>query len=189
MGLLESFCGIENAGFQHGIAREFSQQGLTISEEQIAELSARRVEVLRDLGRVELGAGALPLIAERLAQSSYARQETLADDLAEIQDAFYSLRDDIPASVPDSDILDSIMVRFNQTGGSVEEACALSAGDVLHAIEAASVDELQEDVFDACDSPLIDEQGRAYQRLRNQWDAGEQCCGWDGEEWAEGSVR
>ena len=176
-------------GLSQSVIRGFAQSGLTMSEGQIAELNERRLSALRELGRFELGEGVLPDIVERLALSPYVQQSSLTDDLAQLQDAFYRLRDEVPTDVPDDDILDALFLRYGECGGSTGHACAMDGRDI-ESMVAASLEDPQRMASEGGPlPPLIDEQGLAYQRLRSQWDCGERCAGWDGEAWHEGEDR
>lgn len=82
--------------------------GLSISRENARMLAKRRSEALMKTERVEFGTPAIVTIAKAVATSPRLSQDGLAQDLAVLQDAFYALRDELPADVPDAEIADAL---------------------------------------------------------------------------------
>ena len=71
-------------------------------------LAARRTRRLADLERVEFGTPAVVTIAEAVAGSPRLTQRDAAETLANLQDAFYSIREELPAEVPDEEIAEAL---------------------------------------------------------------------------------
>ena len=66
--------------------------GLSITREDALMLAERRVESLAETERIEFGPPAVAAIAKAIASSPFLMQDNLADVLAELQDAFYTIR-------------------------------------------------------------------------------------------------
>ena len=153
--------------------------GLALTEEQMSGLMHRRVEALRATGRVEFGRGVLTEIVTSFCDSPYLVQDTLENDLADIQDAFYRLKEDSEEELPDQDLIDAMKHAFDtEANGSVEYLGSMPAsrfteianglrGDE-HAVwsEAEAYEESERD--DEADEPTArDGLDRVYERQRH----------------------
>ncbi len=70
-----------------------AKHGLSLTQQQMQDLSVRRVEALRATGRVEFGGGVLRELAAGFGGSPYVMQENYADVMADVQDVFYRMKD------------------------------------------------------------------------------------------------
>lgn len=113
--------------------------GLTLRENEIAELTESRAEVLRAAGRIEFGGGILPKLIRAICDSPFIEQENYADVLAELQEIFYHFKNETRDRLTDDELI-KLMVRvFNgRAQGSAEylagltaEALARIAGDIF----------------------------------------------------------
>ncbi len=155
--------------------------GLSVSREDVRMLAERREEALAEAERVEFGTLAIMAVTEAVATSPCLSQERVARDLAELQDAFYAIRDELPADVPDAEIAEALRGCLDAWGDAAEVA-ALPAeevmrysGEYVRTAEAESLGEYR----------IIDDEGRAYAFDPAEWDYDELSDGWDGEGWAD----
>ena len=136
-----------------------------LSPEENREIALRRREALTSTGRLELDACAI----HELAQIFIAEFGALPPDTV---DAFYELRDELSAAVPDAGIIDALVAAVSRLGGDIAEL---------------DVSELARQVRQKDDSlssyAITDDAGRTYCWDPQHWDDNEQAPGWDGEGW------
>ncbi|MDO4798251.1 MAG: DUF6323 family protein [Coriobacteriales bacterium] len=157
-------------------------RGLVLSANDMRMLANRRAQSLLNAERVEFGMPALVRIVEEIATSPYLAQATLAMDLATLQDAFYAVRTEMPAQVPDSEIAQGLRGCFDAWHGDAAEVASLAPEEVM-----AFSAEYQR-VIDAQRSEayrIADDQGRVYVFDPAEWDYDEWADGWDGEKWGD----
>jgi len=82
-----------------------AQFGLSLREEQIHNLVARRFEALRDTGRVEFGSGVLPKLIYAFCDSPFISQETCEDTITELQDLFYFYKNESEDRLSDDELI------------------------------------------------------------------------------------
>ncbi|WP_165047414.1 DUF6323 family protein [Adlercreutzia sp. ZJ305] len=156
--------------------------GISISREDARMLAERRDEALREIGRVEFGAPAIAAVAEAVATSPCLLQEGVAQDLAELQDAFYAIRDELPVDVPDAEIAEALRGCLDEWGDAATVA-SMPAEEVM----GFSAEYVRAAGAESCDEYCIaDDEGRTYSFDPAEWDYDEQADGWDGEGWADG---
>ena len=113
------------------VNERLAMAGLSITRDDALMLAERRAESLAEVERVEFGQPALVAIAEALASSPFLVEGSVADMLAELQDAFYALRDDSPVDVPDAEIIEALRGCFDAHEGDADEVAALPKGEVM----------------------------------------------------------
>lgn len=95
--------------------------GLVLTEEQMGGLARRRVDALRATGRVEFGRGVLLELVSAFCDSPYLSQEAYEETLAELQDAFYRLKEESNEQLPDQELIDAMRYAFdNEAHGSTD---------------------------------------------------------------------
>lgn len=155
--------------------------GLSITHEDALMLAERRAESLAALERVEFGTPAVINVIDAIATSPHLAQGNVAGTIAELQDAFYAIRNDLPVDVPDSEILEALRGCFDKWGDATEVSSMSTAdimafsGEYVQATEAAIADKYR----------IVDEEGREYSLDPAEWDYDEQADGWDGERWSD----
>lgn len=87
--------------------------GLTLRENEIAELVTSRAEALRATGRVEFGGGILPKLIRALCDSPFIMQEDYAAVLAELQEAFYRFKNEAMDRLTDDELIELMAKVFN----------------------------------------------------------------------------
>lgn len=159
---------------------KLSLGGLTVTYEEARKLAESRAELLAASGRIEFGTPAIVGIAEEMATSPYIEQDTIADVLSVLQEAFYGLRSDIEADVPDIEILEALRRCFDACGGSAAEVASLPAYEVMR-FSAEYLQALERERDEGY--VIVDDEGRAYALDSDEWDYDEHSDGWDGERW------
>ena len=106
--------------------------GLRLTEPQMLELAQGRAQALAASGRVELGGGILPKLVAAFCDSPFVQQETWADTLAELQEAFYYFKSESRERLTDDELIGLMASVFNGraqgsteylTGTSLESLC------------------------------------------------------------------
>ena len=157
--------------------------GLSITREDALMLAERRVESLAETERIEFGPPAVAAIAKAIASSPFLMQDNLADVLAELQDAFYALRDELPVDVPDAEIVEALGDCFDTHEGDAAKVAALPKEEVMAFSEEYR---LVRDAEDEGAYRIVDDERCTYAFDPDEWDYDEQADGWDGERWADG---
>ncbi len=118
--------------------------GLTLTEENIAELVQCRGEALKVTGRVEFGGGILPKLIHVFAGSPYVDNGNYVSVLAELQDAFYFFKNECQDRFSDDELIEFMEKVFNGkaagaaellTAISLEELCWWARNDGLNRYE------------------------------------------------------
>lgn len=155
--------------------------GLSITYEDAQMLARRRIESLECAERIEFGTPAVVVVADAVATSPCIAQDDVGLVLAELQDCFYELRDELPISVPDAQIAEALRGCLD-AWGDVTEVARMPAEDVMvfsdeyvRAIEAERSAEYR----------IVDYEGHEYTFDPAEWDYDEQADGWNGEKWAD----
>ena len=155
--------------------------GLSITAEDAQMLHGRRVEALLDVGRVEFGQPAIVTLAEAVATSPRLSQNGVAYDLANLQDAFYAIRSELPLGVSDTQIAEALSNCLEEWGDAAlltslptEEVMGFSAEHTQ--VTRASC---------SSDCRIVDSEGHEYTFDESEWDYDEYANGWDGERWAD----
>ena len=155
--------------------------GLSITVEDAQMLSDRRAEALSDSGRVEFGQPAIVALAEAVATSPCLSPNEVAHDLAELQDAFYAIRSELPADVPDAEIAEALRGCLDEWGDAATVA-SMPAEEVM-SFSAEYVRTADADCSETY--RITDDEGRTYVFNPDEWDYDEHANGWDGERWAD----
>ena len=81
---------------------EFTMRyGLVLSETQIQSLVERRMNALRDTGRIEFGEGILKKLITTFCDSPYLTPENFEETIIELQDSFYFFKNESMDRVSD----------------------------------------------------------------------------------------
>lgn len=156
-----------------------SAVGISITSDDAAMLVESRSASLAEAERIEFGQPAIVAIAEAVASSPCLTRENAASTLAELQAAFYALRDEQPVDVPDDEIVEALCNCFD-VSGDAEEMARLSAEEVMAFSEEHR---RAKDAEGGEAYRIVDDDGRVYAFGPAEWD--ETASGWDGERWAD----
>jgi hypothetical protein len=94
--------------------RKTEQFGLVLSQEEAKNLLLNRKTALEDNGRIEFGKGILPKIIELFCDSQFINQETYADTLSEMQEIFYSYKNETQDELTDDELLAFMKKQFEE---------------------------------------------------------------------------
>ena len=164
------------------VNERLAMAGLSITRDDALMLVERRAESLAEVERVEFGQPAVVAIAEALANSPFLVEGSVADVLAELQDAFYALRDGLPVDVPDAEVIEALRGCFDAHGGDVDEVAALPKGEVMAFSEEYRLAQKAENEGAY---RIVDDEGRVYTFGPAEWDYDERADGWNGERWSD----
>lgn len=163
------------------LERSLAGAGISLTREDSLMLAARRTESLASLERVEFDTPAIMAIAKAVGGSPHLTQKSAAASLALLQDAFYSLRDELPIDVPDDEIVEAIRGCLEELGDAAEVAAIPTDELMTYSQEYVRMqDELLADGY-----RIVDDDGRAYTFNPTDWEYDETSPGWDGERWAD----
>lgn len=110
--------------------------GLTLRENEIAELVAHRAEVLRATGRIEFGGGILPKLIRAFCDSPFIMQEDYAVVLAELQESFYRFKNETGDRLTDDELIELMAAAFNgRAQGSAECLSEMSLEALMRCAE------------------------------------------------------
>ena len=144
-------------------------------------LAKRRTEALVESERVEFGTPAVVEVAACVAGSPCLSQTNVAEVLAELQDAFYAIRGELPVDVPDEEIAEALRGCLDAWGDAAEVA-SMPADEVMR----SSAEYMRMAAAKDCgEYRIVDDEGRAYTFDPAEWDYDERADGWDGEGWAD----
>lgn len=83
-----------------------AQNGLHLSDGEVAALVEARFETLRETGRVEFGGGVLGKLIEAFCDSCYAPRDEWMDLLGELQEMFYFMKRESDEAFSDDELIE-----------------------------------------------------------------------------------
>lgn len=161
------------------INEQLAKAGASITREEGLMLLERRAARLHETERVEFGTPAVATICEVIASRPNLAQDDVAETLANLQDAFYVLRDELPAHVPDALIVEALCAWLDEWGDADEVAAAPIEDVMAFSPEYVRAGTAQEEPY-----RIVDDDGREYV-YDPAWDYDEYADGWDGERWVD----
>lgn len=90
------------------------QFGLRLTEEDAKKLMAGRKNALIETKRVEFGEGILPEIILAFCDSQYINQDNYRDIILELQDIFYSFKNESVDQLTDDELLSFMRTQFEE---------------------------------------------------------------------------
>ena len=98
-----------------------SEHGLTLTEEQAAELVETRGVSLRANGRVEFGGGVIDRLIRAFCSSPYLTAQNYAPTLHELTEIFYCCKNETLDQISDDELIRFMAQAYNgPCGGSLE---------------------------------------------------------------------
>lgn len=95
--------------------------GLSLSEDDIKELTTKHKEALSLQQRVEFGEGILPKIIFAFCDSDFLYQENYAETIAKLQDIFYLYKNESMDELSDDELIQIMRTAFDgECQGSLE---------------------------------------------------------------------
>lgn len=92
--------------------KKTEQYSLELSLEEANSLITARKDALGDTQRVEFGKGILPKLIDLFCDSQYINQDNYAETLSELQDIFYTYKNETPEEMTDDELLNFMRRQF-----------------------------------------------------------------------------
>lgn len=94
--------------------KKTEQYGLVLTQEDATKLLEYRKSSLKDSNRIEFGKGVLPLIIDYFCDSGYVNQENYADTMSEIQEIFYTYKNEAQNELTDEELLSFMRRQYDE---------------------------------------------------------------------------
>ena len=154
---------------------------LSITPTEARKLAELRAAALDEAEYVEFSAPPVVAIAEAIATSPFVSSSSIARDLAQLQALFYTLRSELPADVPDAEIVEALRACLDEQGNA-NGIASLEPDEIMrHSPSYAQA----ADASDSLEYRIVDDEGRIYSLDSAEWDYDELADGWNGERWAD----
>ncbi len=93
---------------------EFTNKyGLTLSDTQIESLMEKRIDILKNTGRIEFRTGIIDKIIKEFCDSPYINQENYVLTLYNLLDIFYEYKNETMDLVTDDELIKFMKTAFN----------------------------------------------------------------------------
>lgn len=93
---------------------EFTNKyGLILSDTQIESLMEKRIDILKNTGRIEFRTGIIDKIIKEFCDSPYINQENYVLTLYDLLDIFYEYKNETMDLVTDDELIKSMKKAFN----------------------------------------------------------------------------
>lgn len=160
---------------QQGIQEAAAAAELQLTAEQARSIAQVEGACLERSHRVQFAEGAAASLVRQIGGSSYLAGPQTAQTLEDLVEAFYDLREDLPAHVTDMQIIEQLHKSFEAQAAGDAELAAAAAQDALQA-------QLREDLA----YEIVDDDGKVYSFDPQEWHDDVQAPGWLGERWDQG---
>lgn len=98
-----------------------SKYGLVLSDNQINNLLERRLESLKETGRIELREGIIDKLIKKFCDSPYINQENYAETLYKLVEIFYEYKNETMDLISDDELIELMKKFFDGiAGGDLE---------------------------------------------------------------------
>ena len=157
----------------HGlqVERAVREARFDLTAQQVVELAEVERACLARARRISFGATAAPVLIGAFASSPCLTGADVFEQLTDLVEAFYDLREDFPAQTTDFEIVEAMREGFD---GEAQGDAALAAS---LARETLAVQERQ------ASYEIADDCGHVYRWDPNEWHDDIEAPGWDGERW------
>ena len=152
------------------VARE---SGLSLTVEQVRDIAETERVCLAECGRLSFGESTAVRIAREFASSPFIAGNGAEDTLMELVETFYELREDFPATVTDTEILEALRKTFDGD----------AAGDAGIAVAMAREALSERLIYEAYE--IADADGNVYRWNPDEWHDDVMANGWYGERWED----
>ena len=155
------------------VERAVREAGFGLTGQQVAELVEVERLCLARARRVSLGATAASTLIGVFADSPCLAGIDVFEQLTDLMEAFYDLREDFSAQTTDLELIEAMREGFD---GEAQGDAALAAS---LARETLAVQERQ------ASYEIADERGHVYRWNPSEWHDNIEAPGWDGERWED----
>ena len=123
--------------------------GLTLTDEQIAELADGRQKALRDTDRIEFSGGILKKLILAFCDSPYLTQENYLETMYDLQEAFYFFKNESYDMISDDEMIEHMRTYFDgYAQGATEYIIGTSLEELCRYAKFGEEDEKEEDPGD-----------------------------------------
>lgn len=91
-----------------------SQYGLILSDNQINNILERRIETLKEIGRIEFREGIIDKLIKEFCDSPYINQENYAETLYELVEIFYEYKNETMDLITDNELIKFMKKSFDE---------------------------------------------------------------------------
>lgn len=121
--------------------RQSAPFGLTLSEQALLRLLQHRAETLRHTNRIEFGEGALGKLVAAFCDSPYLVQHDYEETLMELQELFYSFKNECRDLLSDDELIEAMRLIYNEIArGSTEYVAGIDWETMVQVAVTASVE-------------------------------------------------
>ena len=156
-----------------GVLKAAHDAGITLSAEEARAIAASEGTCLAACGRVSFGESAAIRLVRMFGDSPFLAGVTIGSTLMELVEAFYSLREDFPATITDEEILEALRDTFDGE----------AAGDVGLALPRTRNSLAESQTNTAYE--ITDDDGKVYRWNPEEWHDDVMADGWYGERWED----
>lgn len=101
--------------------KQLKEEGIVLTVKDAGEIIAARDKTLKSTGRIEINMDVIHSIIKEVGKSPYVNQENMVETVNDIYEVFHYLKNSTSDLLSDSEILESIMLFYNEIyRGSVE---------------------------------------------------------------------
>lgn len=157
----------------HGlqVERAVREARFDLTAQQVVELAEVERACLARAWRVSFGATAAPVLIGAFASSPCLTGADVFEQLTDLVEAFYDLREDFPAQTTDLEIIEAMREGFDGEA----QGDAVLAASLAHEALAAQERQTSYEIADDC--------GHVYRWDPSEWRDDIETPGWDGERW------
>lgn len=107
--------------------------GLSLTEEDMAEVTESRADAMRSTGQVQFGGGVMEKLTRSFGASPYADPHDFGALLCQMQELFYYFRSDPDCTLSDDELIDCMARVFDGAAqGSADYLAGLSPWELEH---------------------------------------------------------
>ena len=114
--------------------------GLTLDQAQMERLAARRVEALRDTGRIEFGEGILGKLIHAFCDAPELQQAEYEETLSTLQDLFYYYKNECADALSDDELIAALrLICSERAHGSLDYLSGIDRCTLYHIAKTGSL--------------------------------------------------
>lgn len=114
--------------------------GLTLDQAQMERLAVRRVEALRDTGRIEFGEGILGKLIHAFCDAPELQQAEYEETLSTLQDLFYYYKNECADALSDDELIAALRLIYSERAhGSLDYLSGIDRCTLYHIAKTGSL--------------------------------------------------
>lgn len=153
------------------IERAAYSTGLSLTPDQIRDIAETENACLAEHGRISFGKSAAEQIVLEFSESPFITGGDSAKTFIELTEAFFEVREDLPARFTDAEIIEALKEAFDgDAAGDAALAAALARDSLSKQHESLAYE-------------IADDYGKVYRWDPAEWHEDVMADGWYGERW------